>query len=72
MIFKPNKMPKIQIEDKHTYNSITKAIYGARKNSGSFDNNNTNEKTIVLTIEPTYPTTGTDESNRIGRKIYIP
>ena len=63
-------MPRIQIEDKHTYNSITKAIYGARKNSGSFDNNNTNEKTIVLTIEPTYPVTGTDESNRIGRKIY--
>ena len=63
-------MPRIQIEDKHTYYSFSEAIYGARTNSGSFDNNNTNGRAIVLTAEPTYPVTGTDESNRIGRKIY--
>ena len=63
-------MPRIQIEDKHTYHSFTEAIYGAIKDSTIFDNNNTNQRPIVRYIEPTYPVTGTDEHNRIGRKIY--
>lgn len=65
-------MPRIQIEDKHTYNSTNTPIFGCRSDSFFPTNNNdvANQRTIIKYIEPTYPVTGTDESNRIGRKIY--
>ena len=65
-------MPRIQIEDKHTYNSVNTPIFGCRYDSFVANNNNdfANQRTIIKFIEPTYPVTGTDDSNRIGRKIY--
>ena len=64
-------MPRITIEDKHTYNSLNTPIYGVHDDNLTFNlNNEANGRTIIKAIEPTYPVTGTDESNRIGRKIY--
>lgn len=64
-------MPRIRIEDKHTYNSVNTALYGARyDNVAGYVNNNFNiNRTLIKSISPTYPVTGTDENNRIGRKI---
>lgn len=65
-------MPRIQIEDKHTYNSVNTPIFGCRRDSfiSTHNNDSANSRWIVQYLEPTYPVTGTDESNRIGRKIY--
>ena len=65
-------MPRIQIEDKHTYNSVNMMIYGARYDNVSSNINNSfnTNRGLVRFISPTYPSTGTDENNRIGRKIY--
>lgn len=64
--------PRISLEDKHTYTSVNKPIFGCRRDSFIYDHNNNtaDSRFIVLTVEPTYPVTGTDENNRIGRKIY--
>lgn len=65
-------MPRIQVEDKHTYNSVNTALFGCRRDSfiASHNNDSANSRYIITYLEPTYPVTGTDESNRIGRKIY--
>lgn len=63
-------MPRIQIEDKHTYVSVNTPIYGGRVDGSTYASSNINDRTIIYALEPTYPVTGTDESNRIGRKIY--
>lgn len=59
-------MPRIPIEDKHTYNSYNQYIVG---------NNRTNTVSEVVhnfvTFSPYYPVEGTDQNNRIGRKIRI-
>nr|QWB14900.1 capsid protein [Cressdnaviricota sp.] len=62
-------MPRIHIEDKHTYFSHNALISGVNTDSAiSFTHYNVNRPVIVV-AEPTYPATGTDENNRIGRKI---
>lgn len=64
-------MPRIHIEDKHTYNSVNMPIFGARYDNVSSNVNNdfNNNRTLIRYMTPTYPVTGTDENNRIGRKI---
>lgn len=60
-------MPKIHIEDKHVYSTFPqRALYTAFSRAGS---------SVNVTPDPvinkvTYPVSGTDESNRVGRKIY--
>lgn len=60
-------MPRIHIEDKHTYNTLPqRALYTEFSRAGS---------SVDVTPDPVinklnYPSTGTDESDRIGRKIY--
>lgn len=62
-------MPRIQIEEKHTYFSHNALISGVSNESAiSVTHYNVNRPVIVV-AEPTYPATGTDENNRIGRKI---
>lgn len=57
-------MPRIKVEDKHTYNTSSSLIYNNRMNNAGviYDN-------VIEYKTPNYPVTGTDESNRIGRKI---
>lgn len=64
-------MPRIQIEDKHTYNSVNTPLFGCRTDSVQIEDNNdvANQRVVIKYIEPAYPSTGTDENNRIGRKI---
>lgn len=64
-------MPRIHIEDKHTYNSFNIPIFGARFDNNAINVNNdfNNNRPLIQYIAPTYPVTGTDENNRIGRKI---
>lgn len=60
-------MPRIHIEDKHVYSTFPqRALYTDFKRSGS---------SVDVTPDPvinklTYPVAGTDESNRVGRKVY--
>lgn len=72
LIFFPYKMPKIHIEDKHTYASINTSVYGCRiDNTDILQNSNfSSQRYVIKHHEPYYPVTGTDESNRIGRKIF--
>ena len=56
-------MPRISIEDKHTYNTTPQ-----RALNTYFPNLGT-PYPIPIVNELTYPVTGTDENNRIGRKI---
>ena len=64
--------PRIQIEDKHTYNSSNFVVYGARfdNQASNINNDFNNNRGLVKYMSPTYPSNGTDENNRIGRKIY--
>lgn len=64
-------MPRIHIEDKHTYNSVNLPIFGARFDNNAINVNNdfNNNRPLIQYITPTYPVTGTDDFNRIGRKI---
>lgn len=56
--------PRVRIEDKHTYNTSSSIIYTNQPNNAGviYDN-------VIEYKTPNYPVTGTDESNRIGRKI---
>lgn len=58
-------MPRIKIEDKHTYSSQNLALHGRMSATagGVFDPDQ------IQVNFPTFPAPGTDESNRIGRKI---
>lgn len=56
--------PRIRIEEKHTYNSQNNFIVGNNRTTTiSAPVNN------FVWFTPYYPVTGTDENNRIGRKI---
>ena len=56
--------PRIRIEEKHTYNSQNNFIVGNNRSTAiSAPVNN------FVWFTPYYPVTGTDENNRIGRKI---
>lgn len=62
-------MPRIPVESKHTYASYNGLICGASMDSQiGADNFNANRPLINGSI-PRYPIRGTDEQNRIGRKI---
>lgn len=62
-------MPRIPVESKHTYYSYNANVYGANTDSANaVDRYNVN-RPVILWTAPEYPVTGTDESNRIGRKI---
>nr|WCR62267.1 MAG: capsid protein [ssDNA virus sp.] len=63
-------MPRIPVESKHTYYSYNANICGINNpndaGAGAVYNPN---RPVILFDSPLYPVTGTDESNRIGRKI---
>lgn len=56
--------PSIKIEEKHTYLNFSESLYG---NNRSRIITTPNE--VFRTHEPYWPVQGTDENNRIGRKI---
>lgn len=57
-------MPRIAIEEKHIYNTYDTYVVG------NIDASNVvNTTRNFVSIEPIYPVQGTDENNRIGRKI---
>lgn len=56
--------PRIKIEEKHTYNSVDDFITGNQRLTQV-----ASPATNYVWFEPTYPVAGTDENNRIGRKI---
>lgn len=60
-------MPRIKIENKHRYLAVNTTIDGnvlAPTQTGVRETN-----TLFRYFEPSYPTQGTDEDDRIGRKI---
>lgn len=57
-------MPRIKIENKHIYNSTTSIIHGNISRNQWY-----NLPGIFTNYEPEYPVQGTDEDERIGRKI---
>lgn len=58
-------MPTIKIEDKHIYKTYEASVSG-NISRAEFTGLSTN----FVAIEPQYPVQGTDENNRIGRKIH--
>lgn len=62
-------MPRIPIEKKHTYYSYNSNLCGTNNDSANTDDRYNANRPIILHHAPNYPSTGTDESNRIGRKI---
>ena len=62
--------PRILIETKHTYQSLNAVVYGVNTDSNVAATHYNANRPVILTVHPTYPVTGTDESNRIGRKIH--
>lgn len=62
-------MPHIPIEKKHTYNSYSTTVYGTNQDSAVAATVWNPLRPLIVYNSPNYPTTGTDESNRIGRKI---
>lgn len=62
-------MPRIPIESKHTYYSYNATISGTNTESANSADRYNPNRPIILYNAPNYPVTGTDESNRIGRKI---
>lgn len=61
--------PRIAIENKHTYNSDNSIIAGSHTESYIAAEHYNAERPIIKWFTPNYPSTGTDENNRIGRKI---
>lgn len=57
--------PRIPIEQKHIYNTYEKSIVGNIHRA-----NVVNPTNNFVSVEPVYPVQGTDENNRIGRKIH--
>lgn len=62
-------MPRIPIESKHTYYSYNATISGTNTESANPADRYNANRPIILYNAPNYPVTGTDESNRIGRRI---
>lgn len=62
-------MPSIPIEKKHTYHSFNFSVYGSNQDSNVANAVYNVDRPLILYDHPNYPVTGTDESNRIGRKI---
>lgn len=57
-------MPRIRIEDKHTYSSKNLSLHGRMSETG-----NIFDPAIIQVNFPNFPGPGTDENDRIGRKI---
>lgn len=63
-------MPPLHAEGKHTYKNSKFDLYGAANYSTSaYNQYNTDVAKCIAYVYPNYPVTGTDENNRIGRKI---
>lgn len=62
-------MPRITVESKHTYNSYNSSICGSTQDTNVYANVSNEDRPIIVFTNPTWPVTGTDENNRIGRKI---
>lgn len=62
-------MPRIPIESKHTYNSGNSILAGSHTETNADHDHYNVDRPIIKWFIPTYPATGTDENNRIGRKI---
>ena len=62
-------MPRIPVEQKHTYYSYNANVCGTNTDSANTADRYNANRPIILFDAPNYPATGTDESNRIGRKI---
>ena len=62
-------MPRIPIESKHTYNSSNGIIAGSHTETFTAADHYNENRPIIRWFTPNYPATGTDEMNRIGRKI---
>lgn len=56
--------PRIYVEDKYTYNITRQTIKTNRVNNAGLIYNG-----VVASKLPTYPTVGSEEDNRVGRKI---
>lgn len=62
-------MPRIPVESKHTYYSYNANICGVNIDSATAEDHYNANRPVILFDSPNFPVTGTDESNRIGRKI---
>lgn len=62
-------MPRLQIEKKHTYKSYNALICGVTTDSQVAQTHYNYDRPLITGDHPNYPVTGTDENNRIGRKI---
>lgn len=63
-------MPNLHAEGKHTYKSSKFTLYGSTNYSTTaWNQSNTDVASCIAYTYPNYPVTGTDENNRIGRKI---
>lgn len=63
-------MPTLHAEGKHTYVNSKFTLYGSTNYSTTaFNQCNTDTAKCIAYVHPNYPVTGTDENNRIGRKI---
>lgn len=62
-------MPRIPIESKHTYRSYNGLLCGSTQDTYVALNHFNADRPLIIGDHPTYPATGTDENNRIGRKI---
>lgn len=62
-------MPRIPIESKHTYNSQNSIIAGSHAETVVAADHYNDQRPLIRWFTPNYPSTGTDEMNRIGRKI---
>ena len=62
-------MPRIPVEQKHTYFSYNTVVAGTNNDSANAVDRFNAGRPIIAYAQPNYPATGTDESNRIGRKI---
>lgn len=62
-------MPRIKIEDKHTYSSKVMELGGRMLDPNATEGGNPANWTLFAANVPTFPAPGTDENNRIGRKV---
>lgn len=62
-------MPRIPIESKHTYKSYNSSICGVTVDAVNYNAVDNENRPILIYNTPLWPVTGTDDNNRIGRKI---
>lgn len=61
-------MPRVKIEQKHTYNNSSQALNGIFRTDYTIADQATNAS-IVYPSRPSYPIQGVEDNQRIGRKV---